>query len=325
MIIDIHAHYLPQSILDGLTAGAAAFPNVQTIAENGSFRFAFAGHEPTRPVMGKLRETVDRHAWLRERRIDLQLAGGWLDAFGYELAGDEGADWSRFMNESTAEAAHGVDDLLPLATVPMQDGVQAAAVLREAVGAGFVGAMIGTQPKGNHGNLDDPGLDPFWQAAAETAVPIFVHPMFGSDDTRLHDMGMMNAVGRVTDTTIAISRLLLSGHLTRYPGLKLVVATGGAALPFMLGRLVRNREVFGEEVSDPVEGFHNLYFDSIVFRTDALHFLCDLVGIDRVMMGSDYPFPIGDPAPTQVVEDSKYSDAEKSALLGGNARALFRL
>ena len=229
------------------------------------------------------------------------------------------------LNQATAAAASQVDDLLPLATVPMQDGARAAAVLSEAVAAGFVGAMIGTQPKGDHGNLDDPGLDPFWAEAAALGVPIFVHPMFGSDDLRLHDMGMMNAVGRVTDTTIAISRLLLSGHLTRYPNLKLIVATGGAALPFMLGRLARNREVFTDAVSDPVEGFHKLYFDSIVFRTDALHFLCDLVGTDRVMMGSDYPFPIGDPAPTRVVDQSKYSDAEKAALLGGNARRLFRL
>ena len=65
MIIDVHAHFLPQAILDSLTTGAAAFPNVRTIAENDSVRFAFAGHQPTRPVTGKLRETADRHGWLR--------------------------------------------------------------------------------------------------------------------------------------------------------------------------------------------------------------------------------------------------------------------
>ena len=199
-------------------------------------------------------------------------------------------------------------------------------MLREAMAAGFKGLMIGTQPKGSGGgNLDDPGLDPFWEAASELEAPIFIHPMFGSDDARLHDFGMMNAVGRVTDTTIAVSRLLLMGHPVRFPGLRLVIATGGAALPFMLGRLARNRDVYPDEVHDPEESFRKLYFDSIVFRTEALEFLCDMVGTDRVMLGSDYPFPIGDPKPTEVILNSKYDEAEKQAMLEGNARALFRL
>jgi len=326
VIIDCHAHYLPQATLDALAAGQRRFPSVETVvSDDGGFRFVFAGATPTRPVMARLRESDERRAWMREQGLDLQLAGGWLDSFGYQLPADEGADWSRFLNELALAAAAGADGLTPLATVPMQDGVEAAAVLDEAVAAGFPGIMIGTQPKGDHGNLDDPGLEPFWARAAELAVPVFVHPMFGSDDARLHDFGMMNAVGRVTDTTIAVSRLLFSGHLLRHPELKLIVATGGAALPFMLGRLARNHAVHADSVADPVEGFHRLYFDSIVFRPDALHYLCDLVGTGRVLLGSDWPFPIGDMTPTRVVRDCKYDDAQKSAILGGNARALFGL
>ena len=325
MNIDTHAHYLPQSSLDALTAGSRHFAGVEALADGDSIRLAFAGGAPTRPVMGKLRETESRLKWMDERELDLQLCGGWLDAFGYQLEPQEGADWSRFLNETMLKAASSTERVLPLATVPMQDGVQAAQVLREAMAAGFKGLMIGTQPKGDHGNLDDPGLDPFWEAASDLEAPIFIHPMFGSDDARLHDFGMMNAVGRVTDTSIAVSRLLLRGHPVRFPGLKLIVATGGAALPFMLGRLARNREVFPDEVMDPVESFHRLYFDSIVFRTDALHFLCDLVGTERVMLGSDYPFPIGDPAPIKVIQNSKYDEAEKQAMLSGNAQTLFKL
>lgn len=325
MNIDTHAHFLPQSTIDALTSGSREFPGVTTQPQGDSVRFSFAGSDPTRPVMGKLRETEQRLQWMDERDLDLQLCGGWLDAFGYQLEAQEGADWSRFLNETMMAAAQATERVLPLASVPMQDGPQAAAVLREAVATGFKGLMIGTQPKGDHGNLDDPGLDAFWEAASELETPIFIHPMFGSDDARLHDFGMMNAVGRVTDTTIAVSRLLLRGHPVRFPGLKLIIATGGAALPFMLGRLARNRDVFPDEVMDPVESFHRLYFDSIVFRTDALHFLCDQVGTERVLLGSDYPFPIGDPKPTEVIQASKYSDAEKEAMLSGNAQALFGL
>jgi aminocarboxymuconate-semialdehyde decarboxylase len=183
--------------------------------------------------------------------------------------------------------------------------------------------MIGTQPKGGHGNLDDPDLDPFWARAAALGVPIMIHPMFGSDDRRLHDFGMMNAVGRVTDVTIAISRLLFTGHLTRFQGLKIIASTGGGALPYMLGRLARNYVVQAGQVADPVEEFQLLYFDSIVFRPEALRFLTDQVGVERVMLGSDFPFPIGDMTPRRVIETSGYTNDEIARMLTQNARELF--
>lgn len=323
MIIDTHAHYLPQATVDTLTSGTRRFANVEAVAEGESARLSFAGGKPTRPIMGNLRGTDHRLKFMDDQGLELQVVGGWLDAFGYELEAEEGADWNRFLNEEMLSATKVHDRLIPLATVPMQDGELAAQVLREAMDKGCSGAMIGTQPKGGHGNLDDPGLDPFWAAAAELGAALLIHPMFGSDDGRLDDMGMMNAVGRVTDVTIAISRLLFSGHLVRFPGLKIVATTGGGALPFMLGRLSRNHDIDPDNLYDPVEGLQRLYFDTIVFRPNALRFLTDLVGTERVMLGSDYPFPIGDPSPTRVVHDSGYSKNEAMAMLDGNAKTLF--
>jgi aminocarboxymuconate-semialdehyde decarboxylase len=325
MIIDTHAHYLPQCTVDTLTGGARQFPNVAATAEGDSARLSFGGGKPTRPIMGNLRGTAHRLQFMDEQGLQRQIVGGWLDSFGYELEAEEGADWSRFLNEDMLAATAAHERLIPLATVPMQDGELAAAVLREAIGRGCHGAMIGTQPKGGHGNLDDPGLDPFWAAAAELEAAILIHPMFGSDDDRLHDMGMMNAVGRVTDVTIAISRLLFSGHLLRFPGLRIVATTGGGALPFMLGRLSRNHAIDADNLADPVEGLRRLYFDSIVFRPQALRFLSELVGTERIMLGSDYPFPIGDITPTKVIHDAGYNEAETAAMLGGTAATLFRL
>ena len=92
---------------------------------------------------------------------------------------------------------------LPFATVPLQDGQAAAEVLREAHADDFKGAMIGTQPKGKGGVLDDPALKPFWRAADELGSVIFIHPVFESGDDRVNDYGMANAVGRITDTLIA--------------------------------------------------------------------------------------------------------------------------
>ena len=323
MIIDTHAHILPQATLEAMSARASEFPSVKLIREDDKFQLAFNGGKPTRPIMPKLRLFDPRAKFMADTGVDLQLPGGWLDSFGYEIPAEEGADWSRFLNEGMLADCRDRDGVIPLATVPLQDGKLAAQVLREAVKAGMPGAMIGTQNKGTHGNLDDPDLDPFWEAAAELKTPIVIHPMFGSDDARLHDMQMMNAVGRVCDVSVSISRMLFTGHLTCFDGLVVVASTGGGALPYMLGRLERNHKAFPELVVDPVEQFHKLYFDSIVFQPDVLRFLTGKVGVDRVMLGSDYPFPIGDQEPRKVIETAGYSDAEVEAILTGNARRLF--
>jgi aminocarboxymuconate-semialdehyde decarboxylase len=323
MIIDTHAHLLPQSTLEALRNLAKDFPSVDLIEKDEKFQLAFAGGEPTRPIMPKLRLFDPRQQFMASTGIDLQLPGGWLDSFGYEIPAEEGADWSRFLNEGMLADCRDRDGVIPLATVPMQSGKLAAQVLREAIKAGMPGAMIGTQPKGGHGNLDDPDLDPFWEMAAKLRVPIIIHPMFGSGDARLDDMQMMNAVGRVTDVSIAISRMLFTGHLTRFDGLVVVASTGGGALPYMLGRLERNHKAFPDQVVDPVEQFHKLYFDSIVFQPDVLRFLTAKVGVERIMLGSDYPFPIGDQDPRKVIETAGYSQAEVEAMLTGNARRMF--
>ena len=183
--------------------------------------------------------------------------------------------------------------------------------------------MIGTQPKGGSGKLDDPGLDPFWQAASDLGAVLYLHPMFGSDDDRLHDFGMMNAVGRVTDETIAVARLLYAGHMFRFPGMKLILSLGGAALPYMLGRVCKNYEDDESLTWDPREGLKRMYFDSIVYDPPALRYLIDLVGADHVVLGSDYPFSIGDLEPSRVVRDSKLDAAATEAILGGTAAELF--
>lgn len=325
MNIDIHAHALPHQTLEALSAAAPSFPGIQLTEADGKFQLQFADGKPTRPVMPGLRMTPPRLEFLSSRDIQLQLVGGWLDGFGYELEAEEGADWSRFQNEHLQAVCKGEESLRALATVPLQSGKHAAQVLREAAAAGMPGAMIGTQPHGSHGNLDAEHLDEFWATAEELGTPIIVHPMFGSADARLGDFQMMNAVGRVTDITIAIARMLFTGHLTQFPKLKLVASTGGGALPYTLGRLMRNCDAFPDLVADPQEGFYKLYFDTIVFETSTLEFLVSKVGADRIMLGSDYPFPIGDPNPLDVIRKGDFSEDQKAAMTGGVAHALFGL
>ena len=104
-----------------------------------------------------------------------------------------------------------------------------------------------------------------------------------------------------------------------------MASTGGGALPYMLGRLERNYKAFPDLVVDPVEQFHHLYFDSIVFQPDVLRFLIQKVGAERIMLGSDYPFPIGDQEPRRVIEKANCSVDEANLMLTQNAQKLFRI
>ncbi|HKT18988.1 MAG TPA: amidohydrolase family protein [Stellaceae bacterium] len=323
--IDTHGHYVPASFLDGLAAQRRLFPSVKVINDKPGMRFSFVGLPQTRPVGPLLVDLAKRKEWLGKARVDCQLVGSWLDIFGYELPPDEGADWCRFMNECTLKDIKALPALAPLACVPLQSGALAARVLEEALGQGFHGVMIGTQPKGQLGRLDDPDLNPFWEACHAHKVTLMVHPMFVCGDDRVKDYDLMNAVGRVSDTSIALARLMFAGHLTRYPNMTLLISHGGAALPYALGRFKRNNTIHKGEFADAEAEFKKLYFDSVLFEPRALRYLVDVAGGDKVCLGSDFPFPIGDPDPVKVIEDTPLTVAERRAILGETAARIFKV
>lgn len=325
LIIDIHAHYIPKCLYQRFDAHSAKFPGVKLTRDDKGYRMQFPGGEPTRPISPKLSDLDERRAWMDQNGIDHQLVGGWLDSFGYELPATEGLAWSRFINACMGDELRGEPRFTPLATVPLQDGRMAAEVLAEAIDKGFGGVMMGTLPNGRGGNLDDPDLDPFWETASKLKAALVLHPMFLCGEPRLADYDLVNAIGRIADTSIAVSRLLFSGHLLKYPGLKFVLSHGGAALPYALGRLVRNFTISQGRYADPRKGFEAMYFDSCVLDSDALEFLARKAGAERIMLGSDMPFPIGDPEPKRVLEGAYFTAAQKMSILGGTAQGVFRL
>ena len=325
LIIDIHAHYLPRVLIERFDAHRAAFPDVTMTKSDKGVILKFPDAEATRPISPKLSDLTERKAWMQQNGIDHQLVGGWLDSFGYELPADQGLAWSRFINDCMWDGLTEEPRFTPLATVPLQDGKLAAEVLEEAMARGFGGIMIGTLPKGQGGNLDDAALDPFWQKASDLGAAVVIHPMFICGEPRLADYDLVNAMGRLADTSIAVSRLLFSGHVLKYSGMKLILCHGGAALPFALGRLVRNHSIAHGKYADPRKNFEAMFFDSCVFDPDALDFLIKKTGKGRVMMGSDSPFPIGDPAPQKVVLESTQDAAERAAIMSGTAQQVFRL
>ena len=218
--------------------------------------------------------------WLDRQGIDVHVTGVWADVFGYTLPADEAAAWCRLINEETLEVAKSEWRILPLATVPIQSGRHAVQELEAACAMGYRGLTIGTFAPGV--DLDHPDLNGLWESSARLKMPIFVHPLYLYGEPRLASYDMPNAIGRVNDTAIAVSRLLYAGVPTRHPGLRIIVAHGGGGVPYALGRLVRNYELNPQGMADPRAGFRNLYFDSVVYHPAPLRYLVELAGPERL-------------------------------------------
>jgi aminocarboxymuconate-semialdehyde decarboxylase len=325
MIIDAHAHLVPPSLLEELQDRATDFPAVAIAPKDGSVTFSFAGKKTTRPVSPGLTDLDKRIAWMDAQGIDRQVVAGWLDMFGNDLPAAEGAEWARTINRHLKQAeADSGGRFAGLAVLPTQDGELAAQVLREAHEAGFSGTMIGTQPDNGGGELDDPALDPFWQAAHELGSIVAIHPVFDAGDARVRDWGMPNALGRITDSLIAVTRIIYSGHVEKYSNAKIVVGIGGAALPYVIGRLAHNHKLHPEDMADPVKAMSMLYYDTLLHDPKALQLLIDTVGADRIMLGSDMPFPIGDPTPLAILDGVNLSEADRASIEHGLAERLMR-
>ncbi|HEY4981759.1 MAG TPA: amidohydrolase family protein [Pseudolabrys sp.] len=324
MIVDCHAHLVPPDLLAAIRKDKDRFPSLRLIEDGGSLAFAFAGAKPTRPVSKPLSDIPARLAWMAKQGIDKQVVGGWVDMFGYELPGAEAEEWARLTNDALRAAAKAEPHFVPLATVPLGDGARAAAVLKAAIAAGFSGAMIGTLPRGVGSTLDHADLDVFWQAADDTGAIIHIHPSFDAGDKRVNDFGLANGLGRITDAVIAVARLISAGHIARYKNAKIFAPMGAAALPFVLGRLKRNYQIT-PGIGDPVEGLSAIYTDTILHDVRVLKFVIEMMGTERLMMGSDMPFPIGDSEPMRIVADAGISQQQTASINGGLAARLFKI
>ncbi len=324
MIVDAHAHLVPPDLLAAIRKDAAKFPNVRQIDMDGGLALSFVSGKPTRPVSKPLSDIPARLAWLAKNGIDKQVVGGWVDMFGYELPEAESESWSRLANEVMLSAARAEPHLVPLATVPLGDGKRAATVLKDAVKAGFAGAMIGTLPRGVGSTLDAADLDPFWQAADETGAFIHIHPSFDAGDVRVNDFNLANGVGRITDAVVTLGRLISAGHIAKYKQAKFFAPMGAAALPFVLGRLKRNHAIT-PGLGDPVAALAHIYTDTILHDARVLKFVIGMIGTERLMLGSDMPFPIGDLEPRKIVTEAGLNVAQTASVNGGLAAKLFRL
>jgi aminocarboxymuconate-semialdehyde decarboxylase len=261
--------------------------------------------------------------------VEVQLLAGWIDLTGYDLTGREGLSYSRAQNDCLAEeAAREPSRLRAVATIPLQDPTAAAGELERAMGdLGMAGVQIATTVGPDW--LDRAGLDEVWEAAEALGAFVILHPMAPLSGVTLDRYFMDNSVGRPAETTIALAGLMYSGVFDRFPGLQMCVVHGGGFVPFQIGRLDRGYEAKPELAAKvagklPSEYLSRLYVDTVVHSPGVLRFLVDTLGADRVLVGTDYPFEMGDDDPVALVDAVPgLEPSQREAILSGNARRLF--
>ena len=276
---------------------------------------------PFRPVLGDMEARV---AAMDGAGVDVQFLSSWVDLTAYALDGEQGAAYSRRFNEIlTAEAATHPDRLLALGTIPLQSPRHAAEELRHAVeDLGMAGAQIATTV--DQTDLDQAGLDPFWEAAEALRCLVVIHPCNPLAGVDLSRNFLDNLVGRPAESSIAVAHLLFSGVLERYPGLVVCTVHGGGFVPYQLGRMQRGFDAVphlsAKHISTaPTELARRLYYDTVLHDPRALAFLVERVGADRVLMGTDYPFEMGDHDPVATVEGIPgLTDQQRGLIVEGN-------
>jgi aminocarboxymuconate-semialdehyde decarboxylase len=325
--IDIHCHYIPAALIARIRLEGRAH-SIELVDEDHDARVSFAKRDITQPFPTGMLDLEARLRWMDERKIDVQVLSPWMDFSAYVLDPEDGAWLARCLNEMTTEAvASRTDRFRVMAAVPLQAPLLAADELTHAVKQlGMRAVEIATSVTDRQ--LDDEGLTPFWKAAEDLGVMVLIHPYGSAGSEGLSRYFLANIVGNPAEETAAAAHLIYGGVLERHPRLKVCLTHGGGFLPYQIGRQDRGYasrpDLTAMHVTRPPSAFlKSFIYDSITHGAEALRFLVDRVGPDHVVLGSDYPFPMGDPDPVGSVARAGFDGDVEDAILGRNAtRAL---
>lgn len=327
MIIDTHIHIIVPEILREAAPEEGWRPHV--FWENDRQVIDFGGKQ----IRSAIREFVHIEKVLEDQDsagIDRVLLCPWVSLLRYNAEAEEGRRVSMIYNEALASLAEKYPSrITPLGTVPLQAPALASRMLEDLMaGTPLRGVEIAASVNGIY--LGDDRFREFWSTVESTGAFVFIHPTtrgFGIDV--LDEYYLWNTVGNPLETTITAAHLVMSGVMGSYPGLKIMLAHGGGALTSLRGRL-RHAHTFQPQArsrlkESPAESIKRFYFDTVTHDPDVLKTLIDTVGVDHVLLGSDYPFDMGDLHPTEIVRGLELSEADTGAILGGNAAHLLNL
>ncbi len=323
MRIDIHTHYDPPEFhLRARKKGGVRWAETQK--DHAGAEFLVIKGRRYGPLSDRLYDPERRLADMDSRKVDAQAVSLSPYLFYYWGEARPAKAHCRLVNDSIAKLVHvSPKRFYGLAAIPLQDAKLAIEELKRAsLELGFKGAEIRSVVDGK--DLDHESLAPFFGEAEKLGCLVFIHPDYQLRRLRRHYM--TNLVGNPFETTVAIASIIFGGVLERFPALRLCFAHAGGFTPYQYGRFDHGYEIkeqLREKISKPPSVYlKELYFDSIAHSPDALTFLIRSRGADGVMMGSDYPFPMGDDRPVNTIEALEISRKEKDMVLGGNVARL---
>jgi aminocarboxymuconate-semialdehyde decarboxylase len=330
--VDIHHHYFPAELIDeikqhGKALGIEYIPPKDSKESPLSIKFP-AGNRLN--MDRRLAEVEKRLAIMTEGKVAIATAEVQTSAVGYELDGERGESWSRLYNEAIQNLVkRHPNRFLGIATVPLQDPPRAARVLEHAIrDLKLSGVTIASNVVGKY--YDSKDFDPFWKKAEELDVLMIMHPEWVAGSDKMGAYGLRNICGNPADTTLSVGFMIYSGVFDRFPKLKLALLHGGGFFPYHLGRFDRG---FGSGTGasripasqPPSKYLKNLYFDNLVYRVETVDYLRRMVGTEHVMVGTDYPYDLGDWMAVEKIEALNCTESEREAMLQGNARRLLRM
>ena len=320
--IDIHTHILPKN-----------WPNLKE-------RYGYGGFVQLEHCSGCSRMLIDgehfrdvtKNCWDPHTRIeecekyevDVQVLSTVPVMFSYWAKPKDTFDLSMILNDHIADlVTEFPKKFIGLGTLPMQDAdlsIKELTRLKEI--KGIAGVQIGSHING--WNLDDPRIFPILQAAQDLDLSVFVHPwqMLGSDRMNLYWLPWL--VGMPAETALSICSLIFGGVFEKLPKLRIAFAHGGGAFPSIIGRLEHGYNVRPDIVAthnkhNPRDYIGKFYLDSLVHEPSVLQYMIDLFGADCIALGSDYPFPLGEENPGEMIKNMKLEKNIVSALYADTA------
>lgn len=320
--IDIHTHILPENI-----------PNFREKFGYGGF-VSLEHHKPCCAKMmmdDKFFREVGDNCWSDEVRIkecdeqgvDVQVLSTVPVMFSYWAKDQDTLIVSEFLNDNIADIVkRNPRRFIGLGTVPMQNSSLAIQELIRCKEIGLRGIQIGSHI--NDWNLDRAELFPIFQKCEELEMSIFVHPwdMMGKDKMEKYWLPWL--VGMPAETSLAICSMIFGGVFERLPNLKVAFAHGGGSFPATIGRIEHGFNVRPDLCAidnnvNPRDYLGNFYLDSLVHEPKMLDFIVDIMGEDKICLGTDYPFPLGELEPGKLINEMNYTNAKKAKLLAENA------
>jgi aminocarboxymuconate-semialdehyde decarboxylase len=298
-VIDVHTHFLPEFLLEEGTQPGGVFGVVREggwIVHPEGFRYPFEGQDEFLDAGAKL-------AKMDEMEIDVSVLSITPTLFFYDQPAEQAIEFARRANDSLAGMIEGQERLYGFAHLPLQAGEEAAAELDRCVSKlGFRGAQIGTVA-GAGRPLDAEELDPVYAAADRHRLPLMLHPYYVGPKPGLEDYYLTNSIGNPLDTMVGAARLIHGGVMERFQSLPIILVHAGGFLPYQLGRLDHAYSVRPEPRVKlgklPSSYFDRFHMDTISHADPQLDFLLSLVGTERLVLGTDLPFDMGDPKPLE--------------------------